>query len=70
MSANEKERGPDEIQEEPSTPVTTEKKKREYKDFGHDEEKATRMCLFLLNAIALLTVIQMPRSTCLPCVDP
>lgn len=44
MSANEKERGPDEIQEEPSTPVTTEKKKREYKDFGHDEEKATRMC--------------------------
>lgn len=45
MSANEKERGPDEIQEEPSTPVTTEKKKREYKDFGHEEEKATRMYL-------------------------
>ena len=29
----------DEIKVEPAA---TEKKKREYKDFGHDEEKATR----------------------------
>ncbi|KAJ2911582.1 hypothetical protein MD484_g8832, partial [Candolleomyces efflorescens] len=40
MSSNEKERGPDEIQVEPSTPEET-KKKREYKDFGHDEAEAT-----------------------------
>lgn len=38
--SNEKERGPDDIQVEPSTPVEV-KKKREYKDFGHEEEKAT-----------------------------
>ena len=25
-----------------ATPAEPEKKKREYKDFGHDEEKATR----------------------------
>ena len=42
MSANEKERGPDDIQVEPSTPVEETKKKREYKDFGHEEEQATR----------------------------
>jgi hypothetical protein len=42
MSSNGKERGHDEIQVEPSTPQET-KKKREYKDFGHDEAEATRI---------------------------
>lgn len=27
---------------QPGTPPEPEKKKREYKDFGHEEEKATR----------------------------
>lgn len=29
----------------PQDEIKVEKKKREYKDFGHDEEKATRMYL-------------------------
>ncbi|RDB27085.1 ATPase 8, plasma membrane-type [Hypsizygus marmoreus] len=45
MSSNnvEKEPGPqgDSPPQGPSTPTEPEKKKREYKDFGHDEEKAT-----------------------------
>jgi H+-transporting ATPase len=44
MSSNiEKEPGPqgDSPEQTPSTPEP-EKKKREYKDFGHDEEKPTR----------------------------
>jgi H+-transporting ATPase len=46
MSSNvEKEPGPlGDAPEQQAPPTTTapEKKKREYKDFGHDEEKATR----------------------------
>ncbi|KAG5644206.1 hypothetical protein DXG03_008869 [Asterophora parasitica] len=44
MSSNvEKEPGPqgDSPTQAPATPTEPEKKKREYKDFGHDEEKAT-----------------------------
>jgi len=43
MSSNEKEPGPqgDSPAQEPSTPTEPEKRKREYKDFGHEEEKAT-----------------------------
>lgn len=33
----------------PQGEVTEEKKKREYKDFGHDEEKPTRMFLISRN---------------------
>ena len=51
MSANEKEPGPDHpetvVQEEP-------KKKREYKDFGHEEEKATRKSCLLVLPFSLL----------------
>jgi H+-transporting ATPase len=53
MSSNiEKEQGPqgDSVEQTPSPPESEqepEKRKREYKDFGHDEEKPTRMyCLF------------------------
>ena len=52
-----------------------EKKKREYKDFGHDEEKATRESLIFLAAFSAHTTrahaclasrraLQMQRSTC------
>ena len=33
-------------QEKKTADVPEEKKKREYKDFGHEEEKATRKSLF------------------------
>jgi hypothetical protein len=32
------------VSEVQETKPAQEKKKREYKDFAHDEEKATRMC--------------------------
>ena len=45
----EKEAGPPVPEITPANPDTVspteEKKKREYKDFGHDEEKATRKLL-------------------------
>lgn len=49
MSTNvEKEAGPTEPVKDTNQPPTPadeqpEKRKREYKDFGHEEEKATRM---------------------------
>ena len=70
MSANEKERGPDEVQAEPSP--TEAPKKREYKDFGHDETAATRK--FLLVRVVLFcaahSFFQRPPSTWTPYVHP
>lgn len=48
MSNVEKEPGPDSPEQAVvETPVDGEKKKREYKDFGHEDEKPTRMFLTL-----------------------
>ena len=62
----EKEAGPAEpVQEKTPEP---EKKKREYKDFGEEEEKVTRTCfLFILSRRLVLkrVIPKMPRSTCL-----
>ena len=48
-TVSEKEPGIPALLAETSTPpqdeIKEEKKKREYKDFGHEEEKATRMYL-------------------------
>ncbi len=44
MSSNV-EKEPGDVQPEAGTPPIAEKKKREYKDFGHEEEKATRTFL-------------------------
>ena len=53
MSSNiEKEPGPkgDSPEQSPGTPESEpEKKKREYKDFGHDEEKPTRLYSLIFN---------------------
>lgn len=38
----EKEAGPPAQADTPVEEIAVEKKKREYKDFGHDEEKPTR----------------------------
>jgi H+-transporting ATPase len=48
----EKEPGPqgESPVETPSVIVPEEKKKREYKDFGHEEEKPTRMFIISLRA--------------------
>lgn len=49
MASNvEKEPGPQEptATPPPGTPVEPEKKKREYKDFGHEQEGPTREYLF------------------------
>jgi hypothetical protein len=64
----EKEAGPPahsdtSIEEKPAT----EKKVREYKEFGHDEAKPTRTFLSLglrVNFSGLTSILQMPMSTC------
>jgi len=49
MSSNiEKEPGPQGDSPNSNTPVELEKKKREYKDFEHDTEKATRTFISFL----------------------
>lgn len=57
----EKEAGPpaDAMQEEP------EKKKREYKDFGHEQEAPTReLSRLSARRTASSSPLQMPKSTC------
>ena len=56
MSTNvEKEAGPTEPVKDTNQPPTPteepEKKKREYKDFGHDQEEATRTSSSALNTL-------------------
>ena len=49
MSSNiEKEPGPQGESPNSTTPEEPEKKKREYKDFEHDNEKATRASISFL----------------------
>lgn len=54
MSNVEKEPGPQGSSPEVEEP---EKRKREYKEFGHDEVKATRMFFPVLFATRRLTVL-------------
>jgi hypothetical protein len=59
----EKEPGPQGEISSSGTPSSDvpEKKKREYKDFGHDSEKPTRMSIHFTIALGLFSLIYAPR---------
>jgi hypothetical protein len=74
MSNVEKEPGPQgdvpEKQEGSVTPPTEEKKKREYKEFSHDEAKATREFFVVLAVVVIAlnndNATQTPTWICQP----